>query len=214
MLDLKDAIDAVVTHLEANILGIGIKAAGTAESDLGKKIFSAGFYSDLEKTGRISPAPPDPLWVVAHVPSLAFWQIGFAPVLDYPIKRKIVTKDEKMLTVSTKEEFYRAKILMQAELYARTNFERAMMLAQISTLFNTVSRGTGRITTGKGNFIYLKMIEARQPQEPELAVQHVYRLIMTWELRVRDLVETVEPMFKNSKYILRYNGNQVVVPKA
>jgi hypothetical protein len=214
MLDFDDAFDAVVRHLEGNIVGVGYKPQGATESDTGKKILSAGYFNQAEKAGRVYPAPPDPKWVLAHVPSLTFWPIGFAPNPDYHIKKKVVDKDFERRVVTTKEEFYRAKVLCQAEMYCRSNWERTMMLAQLSTLLNVQARGTGRIPTAKGNFIYLKMLEGREPQEPEQTAQSIYRLVMTWELRVRDLVTTEEPMFLNQKYILKYNGTQVVVPSA
>lgn len=213
MLDLDDAFTAVVQLLENSIVGVGIKPAGSTTPDTGKKILSAGYYSPAEKTGRVYPSPPDPKWILAHVPSLSFWPIGFSAQPDYHIKKKVITKDEVTRTVSVKEEFYRAKLMLQAEMYCRTNFERTMMLAQISTLLNTVSRGTGRILTPKGDFIYLKMLEGREPQEPVNTEQGISRLVMTWELRVRELVETVQPMLLGSKLILRYNGDLVVIPR-
>lgn len=213
MLDLDDAFAAVIKLLENGIVGIGMVPGGSSTPDTGKKILSAGYYG-TGPNGRVYPAPPDPKQILAHVPSLAFWPIGFAPNPDYHIKKKVVTKDVQQQMVSTKEEFYRAKVLCQAEMYCRSNFERIVMQAQLSTLLNTAGRGTGRILTPKGGFVYLRLLEGRAPQEPDMAAQEIYRIVMTWELRVRDLVETVEPMFMNSKFTLRYNGKTVVVPRS
>ncbi len=212
MLDIQDATRTIVRFLEASITGIGITPTGGTESDLGKQILSATYVKSKnpkEDTGRVMPSPPDPKWIVAHVPSLAFWSIGQSPKSDYHIKKKYVTKNAAASTVETKEEFYNAKILLQVESYWRTNMERQLMNAQLATLINTLARGTGRLDTIKGSVIYLRILESREPQEDEFTKQQIYRLIQTWELRVRELVSIVEPMVSSITLVTRYKDQPV-----
>lgn len=214
MLDLQDAVRTVVRYLESQILGVGIIAQGETESDLGKKILSAAYITEHNKdtgedTGRVMPAPVDPKWIRAHVPSLAFWTIGWDPKADYHIKKKYIDKDFAKQEVTVREEFYRAKSLLQVESYWRTNLERELMHAQLTSLINTAGRGTGRIGTIKGDVIYLKIIQSRNPQENEMNEQGIYRLVHTWEMRVRELVPTTTPMVSNIKHVVRY-GDQPV----
>jgi len=221
MIDLDDAFRTIVGFMEQNIVGIGFQIGVTDPSnptppvtDLGKPILSKGFFNQTEKAGRVMPAPPDPKWIKEHVPSLAFWPIGFAPKPDYHIKKKWIDQDPLTMKVTTKEEYYRARILMQAEMNTRSNMERTLMLAQLSHLFNVAGRGTGRLKTLKGDYIYLKLLESREPQDPEYTEQGIYRLVMTWELRVRDYVETTEAMLMSARYTLKYNGQLVSLPSA
>lgn len=210
-LALDDATRTVVRFFEQNIKGIGIKASNGIPDDLGLPVLSKAHTP--EKTGRVMPAPPDPKWIQAHVPSLAFWYIGFKATPDYHIKKKIVEKSFVMKEVKTRYEFYKSRILTQMEMYLRTNYERTLMLAQITSLVNVQSRGTGRISTINGDFIYLKILESRSPQEPMFTQEGVYRLIMTLELSVRELVQVTEPMHLATSLILRNRTTPVIAPK-
>lgn len=217
MIDLDDAFRTVVGYLETNIVGIGYQIPDTypdpkPKTDLGLPILSKGFFNIGELAGRVDPAPPDPKWIKAHVPGLAFWPIGFAATVDKPIQRKWRFTSEQDRTVTTKYEYYRARILLQAEMMARSNMERTLFLAQISHLLNTKSNGTGRIKTLKGDYIYLKLIEGREPQEPDQTQQGIYRLVMTWQLAVRDYIEKTDPMFMSARYTLKYNGEEISLP--
>ena len=206
MLDLDDATTAMVNLFEGSILGVGIETE--KKSDLGEKILSKEWKLNKGR-GRAYPASPDAKWIKSHVPSIAFWQIGFNPTSDYHIKGKIIDKDERQGTVTTQDEYYRSRILLQVEMYLRTVFERSQMEGQINTLLNTAGRGTGRITTPKGNWIYLTVLDSRFPQEEEFQEQGIERLVFTMELKVRDLVKREEPMLKNTKLTVRHRNMRV-----
>jgi hypothetical protein len=217
MIDLDDAFRTVVGYMEQKIVGIGYELPDNypdpkPKTDLGLPIFSKDFFHMGELAGRVMPAPPDPKWIKEHVPGLAFWPIGFAATVDYPIKKKWIEKNKETREVLTKFEYYRARILIQAEMLARSNMERTLFLAQMSHLLNTKSFGTGRIKTLKGDYIYLKLIESREPQEPEQTVQGIYRLVMTWQLAVRDYIDRTDPMFMSARYTIKYNGEKISLP--
>ena len=221
MIDLDDAFRTIVGYMEQRIVGIGYQMPDdrpgyenepAIATDLGLPILSRGFFNKGEKAGRVNPAPPDPKWIKEHVPGLAFWPIGFAPKPDYHLKKKWIDKNFETRTIATKIEYYRARILMQAEMNTRSNMERTLMLAQISHLFNTDAQGTGRLKTLKGDYVYLKLIESRQPQEPEYTEQGIYRLVMTWELRVRDYITTEDTMLMSAVYTVKYGDKIVTVP--